>query len=92
MIILNRKKDCRFCDEIEEALKDMVLNYKRVFVSENENRLNDNIEIPYFNDDGEIISGKSNIREYLAKLEKTVSDWRKFQSDSCYFDDDGSVC
>lgn len=32
------------------------------------------------------------LEPYLDELRRTLADWRRFQSDACYIDGDGSVC
>lgn len=29
---------------------------------------------------------------YMTELRRTLAQWRKFQADACYIDDDGSIC
>jgi hypothetical protein len=42
-------------------------------------------------DGGERIRA-SRVPEYLDELRSLVALWRKYQSDACYVEDDGSIC
>ena len=37
-------------------------------------------------------TASADLDEYMADLRRTLAQWRKFQADACYIDDDGSVC
>ena len=47
--------------------------------------------LPAIEDGGRWYSGDE-VPGYLAELRRDLAAWRKFQSDACYIDDDGSVC
>ena len=94
MIELFRHKKCESCSQVEDKLKELVLAYS-VTVIEGTNLpefVKNNTELPLIKDGDEIISGKNEFEKYFIRLEKLVADWRKFQSDSCYIDDNGEVC
>lgn len=94
MITLYRKLNCSFCDEIEEALKGLVIAHSVINI-ENEKSAKVNhkdITLPYMEDNGKIISGSEEIRKYLEELNVFVSLWRKYQTDACYIDDEGQSC
>ena len=94
MTTLYRKSDCSFCDEIEEELKELVIAHSVINI-ENEKSTRENhedIPVPYLEDNGKIISGSEEIKKYLEELSKFVSLWRKYQTDSCYIDDDEKTC
>lgn len=43
--------------------------------------------------DGErVISGDDALRAYLDELVAWMGEWRKYQADACYIDDEGEVC
>jgi len=89
MITLYHKNDCLLCDEIEARFKELVVAYKKT------DQLTDaqkNIDLPFIVDDQEIVSGKQEIYKYLENLKETISEWQKFQSDSCYIDSKGKTC
>ena len=42
--------------------------------------------------DGDRHIEATGIPQYLDELRAFVADWRKYQSDACYVEDDGSIC
>ena len=89
MIKFYRPVDCAACAEIEAALQEMVIAHQVIVVEPDEQL---NFPVPALKDNGQIFSGQQAIAAHLRELEKTVADWRRFQSDACYIDDDGEVC
>ncbi len=79
---------------VEAALKDMVVGYERVELApdEVETALGMQVALPAIRHDARIISGQEDLMAYLQELEHLVEDWRRFQSDACYIDEDGEVC
>ena len=49
------------------------------------------VELPAVLDSGRWVAAPE-LSTYIGELGHTVALWRKFQSDACYIDDDGSVC
>jgi hypothetical protein len=47
--------------------------------------------IPLLVTRAQYIEGEKNILEYLEDLRKFKAEWDKFQSDSCYCDEDGNI-
>jgi len=94
MIELYRSIDCSTCAEIEAALKEMVVAHKVITVEAEEEyeALPTDTPLPALKDNGKIITGQRAIAAYLKELEQFVADWRRFQSDACYIDDEGEVC
>jgi hypothetical protein len=84
MIKLYRPADCPDCEEIEAVLQELVISHQVIVV---ENRQNATLE-----DSGQLYRGQQAIKDHLQELEKIVADWRRFQSDACYIDDDGETC
>lgn len=94
MIKFYHEEDCKNCREIEDKLKELVLAHQVIIVGsvkENDN-LPDALSLPVLADDNRLISGSEAIQEHLQKLEKFVREWRKYQSDVCYVDEDGEIC
>jgi len=90
MILLYRKENCAFCDEIEETLREIVMAYKIGNLKDlPESKLKN---IPLLIDAERSVFGKKAIYEFLDEAKKLMVQWQKFQSDSCYLDDDGKVC
>jgi hypothetical protein len=50
------------------------------------------VTLPVIRENSRLISGKESLLAYLDELEKLVEDWRRFQSDACYIDEDGELC
>jgi hypothetical protein len=94
MIELYRPVECAICAEIEAALKEMVVAHKVIVVEKNQNSeiLPPETPLPALKENGQIISGQGAIVAHLQELEKFVANWRRFQADSCYLDDDGRMC
>ena len=94
MIELYRSIDCLACTEIEAALKEMVVAHKVIAVEAGQKNeaLPVDTPLPALKDKNRIISGQTAITAYLKELEKFVSDWRRFQGDACYVDDEGEIC
>ncbi|MCL4297767.1 MAG: hypothetical protein KJ077_18645 [Anaerolineae bacterium] len=94
MIKLYRPCDCPACADIEATLQELVVAHRVITVEEDklQNDLDPEVALPAINDNGQIISGLAAISAYLKELEKFVADWQRFQSDSCYIDDNGQPC
>ena len=93
MIELYRPPECPACAEIEAALQELVIAHEVIVVKpeQRSDLLPADTPLPAIKDDHKIISGPA-ITPYLKELEKFVADWRRFQGDTCYIDEDGSVC
>jgi hypothetical protein len=48
--------------------------------------------LPAIREGGRIVSGEADVAAYLLELEAFAAEWSTFQSDTCYFDSDGTVC
>ena len=94
MIEFYRPADCGECEEIEAALQDMVVAHRVIVVdpAQQPARLPADTPLPALVDNGQVFSGRAALAEHLRALEKIVADWRRFQSDACYLDDEGEVC
>jgi len=94
MIKLYRPTECSDCYDIEATLKEMVVAHKVVVVESDQtiDGLDPKVALPAIIDNGQTICGLAAIATYLEELERFVADWRRFQSDSCYIDDDGKPC
>ena len=94
MIEFYRPTDCDTCETIEEALKEMVIAHKIIVVEPGQQpeQLPMGTPLPALIDSGRVFSGRPALAEHLQELEKIVADWRQFQSDACYIDDEGEVC
>lgn len=73
--------------DVEQRLRDLVLAYS----VETADADSVPVELPAVFDSGRWVSAPE-LPAYLGELTRTVATWRKFQSDACYLDDDGSTC
>ena len=90
MIKLYREENSPQADVIEAEFKDMVLGYDRVVVqSAQAQEMFSGMELPVITNNERIVSGEE-ITPYLKELERFVSEWRLFQGDFCYVEDDGN--
>jgi hypothetical protein len=79
---------------IEAGFKEMVLGYRRVELlpEQVEAVLGKPLSLPVVRHDERLICGREDLLAYLQELERLAEDWRRFQTDACYIDDDGEVC
>ena len=77
-------------DQIESALREMVVNYQRVDVTPAEaaRLLGADVSLPAVKDGDRITSGREALIAYLDELEEFVHDWHTYQGDACYIRDD----
>jgi hypothetical protein len=74
-------------------LRELVIAHQVIKVEEGQDEtLPPGTSLPAFREGDRVVSGAAAIALYLRELEKSVADWRRFQSDSCYLDDAGQVC
>jgi hypothetical protein len=94
MIEFYRTVDCDNCETIEAALQEMVIAHKVIVVEPGQwpKTLPVGTPLPALVDNGQVVSGRTDLAAHLRELEKVVADWRRFQSDACYLDDEGEVC
>ena len=94
MIEFYRPAHCPDCYKIEEALKELVVAHKIITLEPGQTAadLTPHTPLPAIKDEGQVITGRAAIDAYLTDLEKVVADWRRFQGDACYIDDNGDVC
>ncbi len=85
MIVLYRAEHSPAADRIEDRLRDLVVRY-RVELTGGESADRPAIW------DQRRIEGEAALARYLDELEQFVAEWRKFESDACYLEDDGTVC
>jgi len=94
MIELYRPAQSEAGADVEQALKELVLAHRVIFVEPGQNPagLPPDTPLPALKDEGEIYSGADSLKRHLRTLETIVDEWRKFQSDSCYIDSHGNTC
>ncbi len=93
MLRLYRPPKNKDADKVEEVLREMVLAYRVELI---EPGLRHGTEaggtLPALRDGDHLVAGRDAILRHLSALESWVAEWRRFQSDACYLDDDGEVC
>ena len=94
MIEVFREAESAQGDWIEAELREMVLGYDRVVTTPEAARLvlGPQHSLPAIKNGERIASGKEELMAYLKELEKFAHQWRAFQGDWCYVDDQGEVC
>jgi len=92
MVVLYRRPDDAWADEIQEALDEMVIAYETVEVDGPAQVPDDVAALPALRDDDEVVTGEDALRTRLDDLRALMNDWDRFQSDACYVEDDGSIC
>ncbi len=90
MITLYRNADCPFSEEIEEIFREIVIAYEIGNKQELSKALLQ--KLPFIIDGKKHIYDQDEIQKYLRELKNEMVEWQKFQSDSCYPDDEGKVC
>lgn len=94
MIEVFRETESAQADWIEAELREMVLGYERVVITpaDAKTRLGSQHSLPAIKNGERIASGKEGLMVYLRELEGLAQQWRAFQGDWCYVDDQGDVC
>ena len=77
-------------DQIESALREMVVGYDRVDVTPAEaaRLLGADVALPALKDGERLTSGRKALIAYLDELEQFVHDWHTYQGDACYVRED----
>lgn len=94
MIKFYRHPDCAECEQIQEKLNELVLAHSIVIVGQgipDTESIPPNTAIPLLADNGNLVSGESAILKHLEELEAFKIQWDKYQSDSCYCDEEGDI-
>ena len=94
MIEVFREAESSQGDWVEAELKEMVLGYERVVTTPEAARqiLGPSHSLPALKNGDRIASGQEGLMAYLKELESLAREWRAFQGDWCYVDDQGEVC
>jgi hypothetical protein len=92
MITLYRRPDSDSADAIQEILDEIVIAYETEFLSEDAPLPADVPTLPALRDDEEVITDPDALETHLEELRELMRDWDRFQSDTCYVEEDGSIC
>lgn len=90
MILLYRPTLSPLADEIEEALLKIVIAHRVVRVPEDESP--PAVALPAMQDGENWVTGEESLREYVEDLARLMADWDRYTSDSCFIEDDGTIC
>jgi len=94
MITFYRTRRCKGCAAIQAALEDLGIASKTVVLESLDDlppKLAGMGRPPVLVDGRDVIAGSKNIIAHLEELEQFKELWYKFQSDTCYCDDQGKV-
>lgn len=94
MIELYHTPNCPSGREIEAALQELVVAHRVISVEPGRQpeALPPDTPLPALKENGQLISGQDAIQAHLEELARLVADWRRFQTDACYIDNEGEVC
>ena len=81
-------------EEIRDTLRELVLAHRVIWLDEHAPSPPSKRSHPAgdFARRRRVIDGQADIAAFLLELEAFAATWSKFQSDTCYLDDDGTVC
>ena len=80
-------------EPIVDALRELVLAHRVVHVDDAPSPpLPADLTLPAIRDGARVVAGEANLTAYLGELAVLAAAWSRFQSDTCYLDDDGTVC
>lgn len=89
MIELIRREHDPEADWVEAGLRELVLGYRRTVLSD---AGAGKLSLPVLRHGEQVYQGRQGLLDGLHALERLAEDWRRFQSDACYVDEDGSGC
>ena len=84
--------NCPECSEVRDALVKMSMAHEVVYIEDKKSQdfgNNKVFTLPILIDGTEIIQGIKNIQHHLVELEVFKTEWDRFQSDSCYCNEQG---
>jgi hypothetical protein len=93
MVKLYREKVSPQADTIEVELQDMTFGYDCEIVdpASAAQKFGPDHSLPVITNDEKVVSGQA-IPSYLIELRILIEDWRAFQGDSCYVNENGETC
>ncbi|MEJ5224688.1 MAG: hypothetical protein WHV44_09555 [Anaerolineales bacterium] len=93
MLTLYREAHSPEADWVEAELRDMTLAYDRqVLTPLQAAQQFGGMSLPILRDGERMASGREALLGFLRDLAQFAAQWRMFQSDACYVDDDGHTC
>jgi glutathione S-transferase len=94
MIEFYRMRRCKGCAAIQAALEDLGITHETVVLESPDDLPPEMASMgrpPILVDGRDAIAGSKNIVAHLEELERFKELWYKFQSDTCYCDDQGNI-
>ena len=93
MLKFYRTSDCPRCGHIEDALEKLNIVHEIILTEppESTEDLPKDTKLPVLVDEGKLFERSEAILKHLEELEEFKADWYKFQSDSCYCNDQGEI-
>jgi len=91
MIIFYKHQNCPVCDAFEEKMVDIVLAHEIRPLSDaapKHSTFKDAIIV----EGKRTAAGHEEIKKFMTEISKAMELWQKFQSDSCYINDDDTIC
>lgn len=92
MITLVRRAKDPAGAEIQTALEELVVAHTVEIVPAAPDAAAGVTTLPAIVDGERTICGDEALHAYLDELAAWMRDWRKYQSDTCYIDEDGETC
>jgi hypothetical protein len=92
MIELYRTADSAAGERVESALQELVVAHRVVTVAPEAPSPLNGTPLPAIVDGERVVSGDAALEGYLAELAQSLEQWRRYQADVCYLDDEGNVC
>jgi len=97
MIELFTRKNHPRGQAIKQKFDDLVIAYRYHEIDSNDQKsvfgLSKDTELPAIKENGSIITGENNQKQYIEELERELKRNRSFTGDACYIDpDSGKLC
>jgi hypothetical protein len=93
MIELFRENVSTEADWVEAELREMVVGYERIVTTPVEFAQRFGAPgLPVLRDGERMASGREELMQFLRDLEFFAAQWRMFEGDWCYVDEDGETC
>ncbi len=94
MLEIYREEQSPEADWVEVELREMVVGYDRVILTPAEaaQHFGETVSLPVLRDGERMAFGRVALTKFLREFEKFATQWRMFQGDFCYVDDEGETC
>lgn len=92
MIELIRTRDSAEGAAVEDKLRELVVAHRVTTVEPGQPSPLNGTPLPAIVDAGRVVSGQDNLETYLAELGAEIEEWRRYQVDACYIDDNCETC